>query len=219
MTIKITRRDAQIAPSLAQHYPPIIAKILANRAIDSPEALDYRANRLLRADAFMGMDKAVEILHQARLAQRRITIVGDFDADGATSTAVLLQGLALFGFENVSFLVPNRFDYGYGLSPEIVDEAARLGTDMIITVDNGITSLQGAQRCKALDITLLVTDHHLPSAELPEADAILNPNLPDCGFASKNLAGVGVAFYLLVAYRAHLVKAGWFEQQQIPAPN
>lgn len=219
MTLHISRRDEHVTPELLAQFPPAIAKILANRHISSPDDLDYRANRLLRADEFVGMDAAVSLLHEARLAQCRIVIVGDFDADGATSTAVLLEGLTQFGFLNVQFLVPNRFDYGYGLSPEIVDEAAKLNAELIITVDNGISSLKGAQRCKELNIKLLVTDHHLPGEELPEANAIINPNLSDCGFASKHLAGVGVAFYLLVAYRAYLADTQWFQEQRLSPPN
>lgn len=219
MSINISRRDEPITPDLLEHYPPLIAKILANRHIESAAALDYRATNLLRADGFAGIQNAVTLLHQARVSQQRITIVGDFDADGATSTAVLMEGLRLFGFHHVDFLVPNRFDYGYGLSPEIVDEAAKMQSELIITVDNGISSLQGAQRCRELGIKLLITDHHLPGESLPCADAIINPNLADCGFSSKNLAGVGVAFYLLVAYRAYLAEQDWFTQNEQTAPN
>lgn len=166
-----------------------------------------------------GMDKAVEILHNAFREGLRIIVVGDFDADGATSTALSVLGLRSLGCQNINYLVPNRFEDGYGLSPEVVDQAHARGAQMILTVDNGISSLSGVERAHQLGIPVVVTDHHLPGPELPAAEAIINPNLVDCEFPSKSLAGVGVAFYLMLALRAHLRECGWFEQQGLAIPN
>lgn len=166
-----------------------------------------------------GMDKAVEILHNAFREGLRIIVVGDFDADGATSTALSVLGLRSLGCQNISYLVPNRFEDGYGLSPEVVDQAHARGAQMILTVDNGISSLSGVERAHQLGIPVVVTDHHLPGPELPAAEAIINPNLVDCEFPSKSLAGVGVAFYLMLALRAHLRDCGWFEKQGLAIPN
>lgn len=166
-----------------------------------------------------GMDKAVEILHNAFREGLRIIVVGDFDADGATSTALSVLGLRSLGCQNINYLVPNRFEDGYGLSPEVVDQAHARGAQMILTVDNGISSHSGVERAHQLGIPVVVTDHHLPGPELPAAEAIINPNLVDCEFPSKSLAGVGVAFYLMLALRAHLRECGWFEQQGLAIPN
>jgi len=145
--------------------------------------------------------------------------VGDFDADGATSTALSVLSLRAMGCDNVSYLVPNRFEDGYGLSPEVVDQAHARGAQMILTVDNGISSHNGVDRAHSLGIPVLVTDHHLPGDTLPAAEAIINPNLRDCAFPSKSLAGVGVAFYLMLALRTKLRDKGWFEAQGIAPPN
>ncbi len=159
------------------------------------------------------------LLADCLTAQRRILVVGDFDADGATSTALLVRALRRFGAEHADYLVPNRFEYGYGLTPEIVALAAERKPDLIITVDNGISSHAGVSAAKSLGMQVLVTDHHLPGATLPEADAILNPNLKGDAFPSKNLAGVGVVFYLLTALRAELRESGWFAARNLPEPN
>ena len=158
-------------------------------------------------------------LTQALARQQRITIVADFDADGATSCVVGLKGLRLLGFKHVDFIVPNRFEYGYGLTPEIVELAKQQQPDLIITVDNGISSLDGVEAAQAAGIKVLVTDHHLPGPQLPQAAAIVNPSLPNDKFPSKNLAGVGVIFYVLMALRSRLREDHWFEQQKIPEPN
>lgn len=146
-------------------------------------------------------------------------VIGDFDADGATSTAVMMRALSLLGSQNHDFLVPNRFEYGYGLSPEIVEMAHKAGAEVIVTVDNGIACMEGVSLAKSLGLDVVITDHHLPGESLPNADAIVNPNQKDCGFPSKNLAGVGVAFYLMTALRRYLQQADWFTQQGIPEPN
>ena len=166
-----------------------------------------------------GIAAAVSRLVTAIHQQESILIVGDFDADGATSSALMVLALRAMGFKTVDFLVPNRFDYGYGLTPEIVDLAAQKSPDLIITVDNGISSVEGVARANTLGIEVIVTDHHLPGAVLPAATAIVNPNQPGCEFPTKNLAGVGVAFYLLSAFRGQLRKEDWFTQQQLPEPN
>jgi single-stranded-DNA-specific exonuclease len=149
----------------------------------------------------------------------RIVVIGDFDADGATSTALMMEALEALGSTNHHFLVPNRFEYGYGLTPEIVDIAASQGAKLLITVDNGISCLAGVKRAKNLDLQVIITDHHLPGKALPIADAIVNPNQNDCSFASKALAGVGVAFYFMLAMRKHLREINWFEEKQIAEPN
>ncbi len=159
------------------------------------------------------------MLHDAFQKGLHIVVVGDFDADGATSTALSVLALRALGYGNVSYLVPNRFEDGYGLSPEVVDQAHARGAQMIMTVDNGISSHAGVDHAHALGIPVLVTDHHLPGEMLPAAEAIVNPNLRDCDFPSKSLAGVGVAFYLMLALRTFLRDKGWFDARGIPAPN
>ncbi len=165
-----------------------------------------------------GIDTAVALLARALAAQQRILVVGDFDADGATSSALALLGLRACGGRQIDFLVPNRFEYGYGLTPEIVALAATRAPDLIVTVDNGISSIAGVAAARAAGIQVLITDHHLPGAELPAADAIVNPNQPGCGFPYKGLAGVGVMFYVLAALRTRLKANGWFAAQGITEP-
>ncbi|MEK7697841.1 MAG: single-stranded-DNA-specific exonuclease RecJ, partial [Pseudomonadota bacterium] len=157
-----------------------------------------------------GMEQAVILLDRALREQRRILVVADFDADGATSCGVVVRALKLMGAQNVDYLVPNRFEYGYGLTPEIVALAMQKNPDLLITVDNGISSVEGVRAARGHGMQVLITDHHLPGAVLPEADAIVNPNQPGDSFPSKHLAGVGVAFYLMLALRTQLRLAGWF---------
>ena len=159
------------------------------------------------------------MLYDAFREGTRIVVVGDFDADGATSTALSVLSLRALGCDNVAYQVPNRFEDGYGLSPEVVDQAHARGAQMIMTVDNGISSHAGVDHAHALGIPVLVTDHHLPGETLPVAEAIINPNLRDCDFPSKSLAGVGVAFYLMLALRTLLRDKGWFESRGIAVPN
>lgn len=198
---------------------PIMARVFAARGITQAEQLDYALKRLLPPQGLSHIAEAAELLSEAVSADAGIVVVGDFDADGATSCALVVRCLKAFGMRNVSYLVPNRFEYGYGLSPEIVGVAAMRQPDVIITVDNGISSVNGVHAAQALGMSVLVTDHHLPGEELPTADVIVNPNLPGDGFASKNLAGVGVAFYVMLATRARLRQTGWFEQSGIAEPN
>ncbi len=198
---------------------PVLARIYAARNISSAAELEYGLEHLPAPVLMKGMTAAVALLRAALQQQKRILVVGDFDADGATSTTVALRALRFLGAESVDFLVPNRFEYGYGLTPEIVAVAAEKQPDLIVTVDNGIASIEGVQAAKQLGMQVLVTDHHLPGNDLPDADAIVNPNQPGCEFPSKNLAGVGVIFYVMLALRAALRDDGWFEQQKIHMPN
>ena len=181
---------------------PLLTKLYANRGIIADSELDNSTKTLIHANQLMGMEEACELLYQAYLTKQKIIIIGDFDADGATSTALSMLSLKALGFQNVDYLIPNRFDYGYGLSPEIVDLAAQQGAQLLMTVDNGISSISGVAHAKALGLAVLVTDHHLPGEQTPIADAIVNPNQHGCDFPSKNLAGVGVAFYVMLALRS-----------------
>src|SRR5690606_30876113 len=183
----IKRRETIVDPALFPNTPLLLTRLYAARGVNSEEQLQYELKHLL-SPALKGLDAALGLLVAALRLGQKIMVVGDFDADGATSTALALRCLQAFGHTNVEFLVPNRFDYGYGLTPEIVDVAAQRAPDLIITVDNGIASLQGVERAHALGIKVLVTDHHLPGAVLPDADAIVNPNQPGCEFLSKSAA-------------------------------
>lgn len=196
---------------------PLLTKLYASRGITADSELDNSTKTLIHANQLKGMSSACELLYQAYLARKKIIIIGDFDADGATSTALSVLSLRALGFQNIDYLIPNRFDYGYGLSPEIVDLAAQQGADLLMTVDNGISSISGVAHAKKLGIAVLVTDHHLPGNETPIADAIVNPNQIGCDFPSKNLAGVGVAFYVMLALRSLMQEKGCFTH--FPAPN
>lgn len=184
--------------------PPLLQRIYAARGVSCAQELDNSLKYLLSYEQLKGMPDAVALLLQAIALQQRILIIGDFDADGATATAVGVLGLRMLGATQVDYLVPNRFDYGYGLTVGIVEQAQQLAPDLIITVDNGISSIDGVQLAKSLGMRVLITDHHLPGEVLPVADAIVNPNQPGCSFPSKALAGVGVIFYVLLALRARM---------------
>lgn len=207
-----------ILPDLG-NIPPLLTRIYAARGVQNATELEKGLARLLPTHLLKGMDKAVQLLAHALEQRQRILIVGDFDADGATASCVGMLGLRMLGAAHVDYLVPNRFDYGYGLTPEIVAVALQRQPDVLITVDNGISSIEGVAAAQAAGLTVIVTDHHLPGAELPAADAIVNPNQPGCEFPSKALAGVGVMFYVLLALRAHLRGTSWFAQQGIKEPN
>ena len=198
--------------------PPLLTRLYAARGVQSAAELDKGLARLIPYQQLKGMDTAVELLVQGLEQGQRMLIVGDFDADGATASTVGVLGLRMLGAAHVDYLVPNRFEYGYGLTPEIVAVALERQPQLLITVDNGISSVEGVAAAKAAGLTVLVTDHHLPGAELPAADAIVNPNQPGCDFPSKALAGVGVMFYVLLALRARLRETGWFNAQR-PEPN
>lgn len=209
----IKRREAIVDPAVFPNTPLLLTRLYAARGVKSEEQLQYELKRLL-SPVLKGLDAALELLVTALRLGQRIMVVGDFDADGATSTALAVRCLRAFGHSNVEFLVPNRFEYGYGLTPEIVEVAAQRAPDLIITVDNGIASVQGVARAHELGIRVLVTDHHLPGAVLPDADAIVNPNQPGCEFLSKSAAGVGVVFYVMTALRTRLRELGWFNEQR-----
>ena len=199
--------------------PPLLQRLYVARGVTSEQELEKGLANLLPYQELKGLETAVDILLAGLLQQARILIVGDFDADGATASAVGVLGLKQLGFQQVDYLVPNRFDYGYGLTPEIVEVALTKQPDILITVDNGISSVDGVAAAKAAGLTVIVTDHHLPGQQLPAADAIVNPNQPDCSFPSKAIAGVGVMFYLLMALRAKLRSEQWFAKQQLIEPN
>ncbi|EGR0765553.1 single-stranded-DNA-specific exonuclease RecJ [Vibrio parahaemolyticus] len=217
--IEIQRRPEPDLSLLPDSIPPILKRIYINRGITDIAQLETSARGLHSYQKLGGIEQAVELLFQAIQEQKRIIVVGDFDADGATSSALSVLALRMLGSNNVDYLVPNRFEDGYGLSPEVVDQALELGAEMIMTVDNGVSSIEGVRYAKENGITVLVTDHHLPGQVLPEVDAMVNPNLDSCAFPSKALAGVGVAFYLMMALCVHMRKHNWFAQQGMQEPK
>ncbi|PIB17955.1 single-stranded-DNA-specific exonuclease RecJ [Vibrio rotiferianus] len=217
--IEIQRRPEPDLSLLPDSIPSILKRIYLNRGITDIAQLETSARGLHSYQQLGGIDKAVELLFQAINEQKRIIVVGDFDADGATSSALSVLALRMLGSNNVDYLVPNRFEDGYGLSPEVVDQALELGAEMIMTVDNGVSSIEGVRYAKENGITVLVTDHHLPGQVLPDVDAMVNPNLDSCAFPSKALAGVGVAFYLMMALCVYMRKQNWFAQQGMQEPK
>jgi single-stranded-DNA-specific exonuclease len=218
MECRIVERlfNAQVYAQLDASWPDVLKRVLARRDITCPSQLDHSVNQLLSPEGLMGMQAACSRLAQAIEQQQHILIVGDYDTDGATSTAVAYRGLRLLGARQVSFHIPNRFEAGYGLCAELVTQLAEQKPDVILTVDNGIASHEGAQRAHELGIDLVITDHHLSNGVLPQAAAIVNPNQPGDGFESKYLAGVGVIFYVLLGLRRHLREQGHFEHQTEP---
>ncbi len=220
MKKNIQRRELPTATvDWPEQLHPLLQRVYQTRDIVNKNQLSRELKGLPSPSLMKGIDRAVERLQHAIEQQEKIVIIGDFDADGATSTTLALLALQAMGLSTVGFLVPNRFDYGYGLSPEIVELARHQKPALIVTVDNGISSISGVAAANTLGIDVIVTDHHLPGNELPDAYAIVNPNQPGCDFPGKNLAGVGVIFYLLSALRASLKESGWFQQQNIEVPN
>ncbi len=219
MNRKIVQRVASSAEQLPDQLHPVLRRVYAARTIASAADLDYSLEGLLSPSRLGGIAGAVDLLAQAISDKQRILVIGDFDADGATSCALSLRALRAMGAVDVQYLVPNRFEYGYGLTPEIVTVAARRQPDLIMTVDNGISSIDGVAAARHRGIRVLITDHHLPGEQLPAAEAIVNPNLHGDPFPSKHLAGVGVAFYVMLALRARLREQGWFEKVNLPEPN
>ena len=200
------------------NLPPLLTRLYAARGVLSAVELEKGLARLIPFTQLKGIEAAVDILVEGLRLRQRLLIVGDFDADGATASTVGVLGLRMLGAAHVDYLVPNRFEYGYGLTPEIVAVALTREPELLITVDNGISSIEGVAAAKAAGLKVLVTDHHLPGNELPAADAIVNPNQPGCTFPSKSLAGVGVIFYVLLALRTRLRELGWFTAER-PEPN
>ncbi|TGD76100.1 single-stranded-DNA-specific exonuclease RecJ [Mangrovimicrobium sediminis] len=218
MQKSIRQRQAEVPPALRDDgLHPLLARVYGGRGVASTDELDLDFSRLAAPAQLLHAETAARLLADALTAQQYVLIVGDYDADGATSTALAMTALREFGAQRVSYLVPNRFEYGYGLTPEIVALALRgERPDLLVTVDNGISSVEGVRAAREAGIATLVTDHHLPGDALPAADVIVNPNQPGCPFPSKNLAGVGVIFYLMLALRAELRARGWFAGRTEP---
>lgn len=213
----ITRTPGDLV--LPESLPPLVRRIYSQRPLAALTELELTLSQLIPPARLKGIDAAVGLLEVALKEGERLLIVADFDADGATSCALALTVLRAFGCAHVDYIVPNRFEYGYGLTPEIVELAKGKNPDLIITVDNGISSIEGIESARVAGIKTLVTDHHLPGRELPAADAIVNPNQPGCEFPSKSIAGVGVIFYVMLALRSRLRDNGWFTSKGIPEPN
>ncbi len=215
---RLVRRQAQ-GPELAAELHPLMRRIYRQRGVSGVDELELGLAGLEPPDALLGMDAALELLLAALREQWKILIVADYDADGATSCALAIECLHAFGFDRVDYIIPDRARHGYGLSPEIVELAACREPDLLITVDNGVSSIAGVAAARAAGMRVLITDHHLPGESLPEADALINPNQPGCGFPWKNTAGVGVIFYVMAALRARLRETGWFGNAGPPEPD
>ncbi|ORU91437.1 MAG: single-stranded-DNA-specific exonuclease RecJ [Cycloclasticus sp. symbiont of Poecilosclerida sp. N] len=215
-TISIQTRKSSVEDKLSPDIHPILRQVYLNRGISSDDQLDRSLAGLPSYKSLSGIDKAADILLNAIKRDKRILIVADFDADGATSCVVAVRGLRMLGARHVDFVVPDRFKFGYGLTPEIVDVALRKKPDLIVTVDNGISSIEGVAHAVSKGCQVIVTDHHLPPVQLPNADVIVNPQLKEDGFPSKALAGVGVMFYVLVALRARCKEEGEYEGTSVP---
>lgn len=218
--MKIVERDNNGWQKLPNSWSESVRKVLAARGVHDEHDLSFQLADLPKPELLTGMTDAVKLLYTALQQNWHIKIVADFDSDGATSCALAIRGLQMMGLTNLSFIVPNRFVHGYGLTPELLEEVPPTEQpDLLITVDNGISSIAGIAEAKKRGMRVLVTDHHLPGDELPKADAIVNPNLVGDEFPSKNLAGVGVCFYLLLGLRQYLRQQNWFEQQAIVEPK
>ena len=214
----VSRPVPDVQANLPNDLHPVLRRVYASRGICQSRELDLGLDSLLSVENMGGAVEAAQRLYGAMTTGQRILVIGDFDCDGATSTALSVLALRGMGAAEVDYLVPNRFDYGYGLTPEIVELAAsKYRPDLILTVDNGISSVEGVATANSLGIDVVITDHHLPGEELPKAAVIVNPNLPDNGFPAKSTAGVGVVFYVLLALRSLLREEGWFESR--PEPN
>lgn len=216
---QIIRRPLSRQHSLPETIHPVLQRIYSARNVISPEELDTSLRCLLPYQELLGIDQAVLLLAAAFKNRQRILIIADYDADGATGCALAIRGLKAMGATDIHYLVPSRFEFGYGLSPELVEVAAGLKPDLLITVDNGISSIEGVQLAKTRGMDVLITDHHLARDSLPDANVIVNPNQPGDAFPSKNLAGVGVVFYILAALRAYLREINWFADYGIKEPN
>ena len=215
----VHRRSPNENISFSKTVHPLIQKVFKQRPIAYANEIELGLNNLLSPEKFKGIDDAVRLLVAALEEQQRVLIVADFDADGATSCVVAIDCLRKFGLKQIDYVVPNRFEYGYGLTPEIVELGKLKRPDVIITVDNGISSLEGVATAKDAGISVVITDHHIAPSALPAAEAILNPNQPGCDFPSKCIAGVGVIFYLMLALRSRLRSLNWFEKTGISEPK
>src|SRR6478735_5964962 len=195
---------------------PLLARLYAARGVLGKDELDDGLARLLPPGGMKGLQEAAVLLADSIAAGKKLCIVADYDCDGATACAVAIRGLRLLGAQHVDYLVPDRVVDGYGLTPPIAQRVKERGADLLITVDNGIASVEGVAAANALGLQVLVTDHHLPGPQLPDAAVIVNPNQPGCGFESKSIAGVGVMFYVLLALRSELRQRGVFNPQNQP---
>src|SRR5690554_6267769 len=205
--VRLQRRPSADISGLPSHLPLPLRHILARRGLREAQELDLQLRGLLHFNTLKDAERAAARIGQAILSNESICIVGDFDADGATSVALFMRALTAMGASRVHFMVPNRFHDGYGLSPNLVLQAHAAQTNLIITVDNGVSSFDAVEEAKKCNIDVIITDHHLTGERIPEAYAMVNPNQPSCSFASNALAGVGVTFYVLMALRA------WFRNQ------
>ncbi len=217
--MQIVRRKSSVHEIENSSYPPIVNRILQNRGVRDIGEVNTKAKFLEHYKSLKDIDTAANLLANAVINQQKIVIVGDFDADGATSTALCVLALNEMGHQNVDYIVPNRFDFGYGLTAPVVDLALEKNADLILTVDNGISSFDGVQYAKEKGLLVIVSDHHLASEHIPNADAIVNPNQPGCCFPSKNLAGVGVAFYLMSALKNGLNSRNYYSDRGLRVPN
>jgi len=216
---KIVRRQLDHDGGFLSDLHPVLQRIYLTRQVSTRGELEKSLDHLIPPERLKGIDEASSLLADALRRNRRIVIVADFDADGATSCAVAMRALYSMGATDVRYLVPNRFEFGYGLTPEIVSLAAQQQPQVVITVDNGISSIEGVHEARRLGMDVLITDHHLPGHSLPDASVIVNPNQPGDSFPSKHLAGVGVIFYVMLALRARLRAGGWFKERNLPEPN
>ena len=217
--MKLVQREATGCLKQHKEATDLLSRVFARRNINHEKELDLSLKNLHPVSQLKGIDTATRLIVDTIEASKKIIIIGDFDADGASATAVAMRAFQQMGHQDIEYLVPNRFEYGYGLTPEIVDEAAKRSPQLIITVDNGISSIKGVAQAKKLGIQVIITDHHLPAKQLPIADAIVNPNQKGCPFPSKHLAGVGVIFYLMLSVKHHLQSRDYFALHQRPIPN
>ncbi len=218
--IKIKRRTLPKENPLSDlGLSDLIQRLYLSRGINNPQQIEHTLQHLHKPGQLSNIQKAAGIVVDAINSNKKIVIVGDFDADGATATALCLRAINAFGHSHIDFLVPNRFDFGYGLSTQLIPILQEMDCELIITVDNGISSIDGTQAALDADMQVIITDHHLQAEVLPNADAIVNPNLNGDEFPSKNLAGVGVVFYLLAEIRAQLTQSNYFTDKQINPPN
>lgn len=215
----IRRKYSEELAATFTNVPPLLRRIYASRSVQSNNELNKELTALLPYHSLSNIEQAAELLADAIMHARTILIVGDFDADGATSTTVAMRALKSFGASHIHYLVPNRFAYGYGLTPELVQVAKDFSPSLIVTVDNGIANHAGVLAAKKLGMHVIITDHHLAASTLPPADAIVNPNQPQDNFPSKHLAGVGVIFYVMLALRRKLIERDWFSKKKLPQPN
>jgi single-stranded-DNA-specific exonuclease len=220
MEVKVIQRKPLVEIKETSQYNEMLAKIFAARGCDITAELDRPLSKLLPYQDLKGIGTAIEVICKAMDANKKIVVLGDFDTDGATSTALLVGSMRKFGYENITYTIPNRVAHGYGLTPKIAEVMIeKHKPDLVITVDNGISSIEGVKYLKDNGIQVIITDHHLYSGTLPEADAIINPNQEGCTFASKNIAGVGVVFYLMVGLRKELHNNKWFEKKECQVPS